>query len=30
MRTVSPVDPFSELEKGRLLEWWVLVAVDVK
>lgn len=23
---VSAVDPFSEMEKGRVLEWWVLVA----
>ena len=22
----SAVDPFSEMEKGRVLEWWVLVA----
>ena len=28
LATVAPlsVDPFSEMEKGRVLEWWVLVA----
>jgi len=24
--TQPPVDPFSEMEKGRVLEWWVLIA----
>ena len=24
--TAVTVDPFSEMEKGRVLEWWVLVA----
>ena len=22
----AAIDPFSEMEKGRVLEWWVLVA----
>jgi hypothetical protein len=24
--TQTSIDPFSEMEKGRVLEWWVLVA----
>jgi len=24
--TQQTIDPFSEMEKGRVLEWWVLVA----
>jgi hypothetical protein len=24
--TQTSVDPFSEMEKGRVLEWWVLIS----